>query len=134
MHLIGTEEIQPYLVGDSAYPLSPWLQKPYPEGTRDPAEIRFNKELSAARVVVECAFGILKSRWRILDVIEERDIAFVSKIIIACAVLHSFCILAGDEWEDGDFNEGNDNDSNNSDEVLRDGDDIRELLKDYLFT
>ena len=110
MHVIGTEEIQPYLVGDSAYPLSPWLQKPYPEGTRDPAEIRFNKELSSARVVVECAFGILKSRWRILDVIEERDIAFVSKIIIACAVLHNFCILAGDEWEDGDFNEGNDND------------------------
>ena len=25
MHLIGTEEIQPYLMGDSAYPLSPWL-------------------------------------------------------------------------------------------------------------
>ena len=134
MHLIGTEEIQPYLVGDSAYPLSPWLQKPYPEGTRDPVEIRCNKELSSARVVVEGANGILKSRWRILDVIEERDIAFVSKIIIACAVLHSFCILAGDEWEDGNFNDDNDNDSNNSDEVLRDGDNIRELLKDYLFT
>lgn len=41
------------LVGDSAYPLSPWLQKPYPEGTGDPAEIRFNKKLSFARVVVE---------------------------------------------------------------------------------
>ena len=39
MYLIGADEIQPYLVGDSAYPLSPWLQKPYPEGARDPGEI-----------------------------------------------------------------------------------------------
>lgn len=31
MHNIGTHTIQPYLVGDSAYPLSPWLQKPFPE-------------------------------------------------------------------------------------------------------
>lgn len=69
MYLIGADEIQPYLVGDSAHPLSPWLQKPYPEGTRDPGEIRFNKQLSSARVVVECVFGILKSRWRILHAI-----------------------------------------------------------------
>ena len=60
MYLIGADEIQHYLVGDSTYPLSPWLQKPYPEGTRDPGEIRFNKELSSARVLVECAFGNLE--------------------------------------------------------------------------
>lgn len=100
---------------------------------RDLVEIRFNKELLFVRVVVECVFGILKSCWRILDVIEERDIVFVFKIIIVCVVLYNFCILVGDEWEDGDFNEGNDNDLNNSDEVLGDGDDIRELLKDYFF-
>ena len=40
--------------------------KPYPEGTRDPREITFYEELSSARVKVECAFGVLKSRWRIL--------------------------------------------------------------------
>ena len=132
MYLIGADEIQPYLLGDSAYPLSPWLQKPYPEGTRDPGEIRFNKELSSARVVVECAFGILKSRWRILDAIKERNIAAVSKIIVPCAVLHNFCILAGDEWDEDDFNVDDDTGPNNNDDVLRDGDDIRELLKNNL--
>lgn len=47
---IRANELKPYLVGDSAYPLASWLQKPFPEATRDPEEIAFNKALSAARV------------------------------------------------------------------------------------
>ena len=82
--------------------------------------------------MVECAFGILKSRWKILDAIEERNIAAVPKIIVACAVLHNFCILAGDKWDKDDFNDDDDNGPNNNDDVLRDGDDIRELLKNNL--
>ena len=58
---VGRREIRPYLVGDSAYPLRPWLQKPFPEATRDRDEIAFNRELMATRVSVECTFGILKS-------------------------------------------------------------------------
>ena len=46
IHVIGGHEIQPYLVGDSAYPLTCWLQKPYTDGTRDPSEIQFNKHAS----------------------------------------------------------------------------------------
>ena len=88
IHVIAGHEIQPYLVGDSAYPLSRWLQKPYPKGTRDPSEIQFNKQLYAARVKVECAFGIIKGHWRILSFIEEASVARVAKIIVACAVLH----------------------------------------------
>lgn len=56
----------------------------------------------------------------------------MSKIIVACAVLHNFCILAGDEWDEDDFNDDDDNGPNNNDDVLRDGDDIRELLKNNL--
>ena len=52
-------DIGRYLLGDSACP-SPWLMKLYPESTWDPREIAFNKELSSARVKVECAFGVLK--------------------------------------------------------------------------
>lgn len=47
---IENREIKPYLVGDSAYPLSTWLLKPYPETTNNLDEIEFNKELSRARV------------------------------------------------------------------------------------
>ena len=94
--IVGGREITPYLVGDSAYPLSPWLMKPYPEGTRDPQEITFNKELSSARVQVECAFGMLKNRWRILQKRFDSDIEFAIKATIACAVLHNICIRNND--------------------------------------
>ena len=77
-----------------------------------------------------CAFGILKSRWRILTKQIESGVSSVSDTVVACAVSHNFCINAGDEWEwdDGNDDGGNDNDAN----VLRDGDDIRELLKEYI--
>ena len=47
--IVGGREITHYLVGDSAYPLSPLFMKPYPERTRDPQEIIFNKEHSSVR-------------------------------------------------------------------------------------
>ena len=130
IHRVDGSEIQPYLVGDSTYPLSPWLQKPFPEGTRDLDEIRFNQELLSAPVQVECAFGILKSRWRILMGMEESKVQLIAKIILACAILHNFCILHGNEWEEND--ENNDHDQGDNDEILRDGDNIREILKAYL--
>lgn len=131
MFQIGQQSIQPYLVGDSAYPHAPWLQKPYPEGSVDPDEIHFSRELSAARVKVECAFGVLKARWRILDFIEECNVQKISQIIMVCVVLHNFCIRMGDNWDEEDPPD-DDNPPNPNNNVLRDGDDIREILKDYL--
>ena len=94
---VNGHEIGPYLLGDSAYLLCPWLMKPYPEGTRDPNEVTFNKELSSGRVKVECAFGILKNRWRILQKRFDSAISFAIKTTVACAVLHNICIRIGDE-------------------------------------
>lgn len=130
---IGRSRIGPYLVGDSAYPLGPWLLKPFPEATRNPREIAFNKELSSARVKVECAFGILKSRWRILQKRLDSGIEFSSKIAVACAVLHNFCINAGDDWDDD--NAPDDQDPNNRqqcNDIIRDGEDVRDALLDYI--
>ena len=90
---ISITDIRPYLVGDSAYPISPWLMKPYPEATRDPGEITL--ELSSVGVAIECAFGPLKSRWRILQKRLDSRITFSVKISIACAVLKGRKVVYG---------------------------------------
>lgn len=131
--IVGGREITPYLVGDSAYPLSPWLMKPYPEGTRDPQEITFNKELSSARVQVECAFGMLKNRWRILQKRFDSDIELAIKATIACAVLHNICIRNNDAWDEDDDNNDDDPEPGNiSPNAIRDGDDVRNILRDFV--
>ena len=129
---ISIRAIHPYLVRDRAYPISPWLMKPSPEATRDPGEITFNKELSSARVAIECAFGRLKSRWRILQKWLDSRITFSVKIAIACAVLHYFCIKIGDGWEDDFCNDDDDCRNKQNNDFMQDGEDIRELLKDSL--
>jgi hypothetical protein len=45
-------------VGDEAYPLTTCLMKPYSRRTLDESKSVFNYQLSRARRVVECAFGI----------------------------------------------------------------------------
>ena len=62
---------------------------------------------------------------------EEANVGRVSKIIIACAVLHNFCIMVGDEWDDQDYDRDEDDGQNNN-AGLRDGEEIREMVKNNL--
>ena len=81
------------LVGDSAYPLSSWLMKPFKQTrTLNESQLRYNHALSQARVVVEQAFGILKGRWRCLYKPMEEKATRVPTTIMACCILHNICI------------------------------------------
>ena len=59
--IIQCVEVRPMLAGDSAYPLSGWLLKPFStRGNPLRQEKKFNEKFSAMRAVVERAIGMLK--------------------------------------------------------------------------
>ena len=105
--------------------------KPFSEATTDQGEISLNGELTAARVSVEWAFGILKSRWRVLAKLFDSNMNFAVKTAIACAVLHNFWIRNSDHWDDSDENDDDDGENDDTN-VMQDGDNIREVLKENI--
>ncbi|CAM4537432.1 unnamed protein product [Lepidochelys kempii] len=85
---IGDVEMPIIILGDSAYPLMPWLMKPY-TGTLDSSQELFNYRLSKCRMVVECAFGCLKARWCSLLTQLDLSETNIPIVITACCVLHN---------------------------------------------
>ena len=83
-------------VGDSAFPRLSWLIKGFNENTRDPKERYFNKKLCSARVVTENAYGMLKSRWRLLYKKCECKLHHVKYVIMSAVILHNICIYNND--------------------------------------
>lgn len=56
-----------FLVGDDAFPLKSYLLKPYSGTNLSTKQKIFNYRVSRARRIVENAFGILASRFRIFQ-------------------------------------------------------------------
>ena len=87
---INGVETRPLLVGDSAYTLRTWLIKPY--ANRANGFSLQCRKLSAARSVVERAFGKMKTRWRILNKKNEQRLNSICRTVLATCVLHNLCI------------------------------------------
>ncbi|XP_050796256.1 uncharacterized protein LOC127044962 [Gopherus flavomarginatus] len=85
---VGDDEMPVVILGDPAYPLMPWLMKPY-TGSLDSSQELFNYRLSKCRMVIECAFGRLKARWRTLLTRSDLSQTNVPFVIAACCVLHN---------------------------------------------
>ena len=51
----------------------------------------FNQMLRSARNQIECTYGRLKARWRILMCPLDVPTKFLPDITYACFVLHNFC-------------------------------------------
>lgn len=88
--LPGTNVKAPYvLIADEAYPLLDFVLKPFGGSNLSLEQESFNSRLSRARKTIECAFGILYSKWRILSKAIETDIHLADKIIKCACILHN---------------------------------------------
>ncbi len=82
---------QPHVfVADEAFPLRKNLMRPFPRRTLTRERRVFNYRLSRARLVVENAFGILSSQWRIYRHLIEVQSDVVERCVKATCVLHNF--------------------------------------------
>lgn len=90
--LRGGQRKLPYcIIGDDAFALSYNLLKPYPRSTNLSVKQQiFNYRLCRARRVVENAFGILRSRFRIFTRPINTKLKTTESTIICCCALHNF--------------------------------------------
>ena len=70
-------------------PLKLWLMKPYSRRGMDLNQRVFNYRLSWCRRVVENAFGMLTSHFRIFQRLIQQEPPMVARLVMACLVLHN---------------------------------------------
>ena len=75
------------LLGESGYPLRPWLLTPVLIST-SPQEVGYNEAHMKTRNIIESSFGLLKSCFRCID-----TSGGTRPIVIAVVVLHNLCII-----------------------------------------
>uniref|UniRef100_A0A0K8UY09 Putative nuclease HARBI1 n=1 Tax=Bactrocera latifrons TaxID=174628 RepID=A0A0K8UY09_BACLA len=91
--LPNSDIIAPFvIIGDEAYPLLPNLLKPYSRKRLDADKEYFNARLSRARRTVECAFGIIYSKWKILATSIQTAPTLADVIIKCICLLHNVII------------------------------------------
>lgn len=96
--LPGTNVRVPHvLLGDEAFSLQPNFMRPFPGRQLSTMQRIFNYRLSRARRCVECAFGVMSSKWRIFRRIFSLKPENEDKIVKACVILHNFMITEESE-------------------------------------
>ena len=80
-----------WLIGDSGYPLEPWLLIPVTSVTPSTREKKYNELHKKSRNVIERAFGVLKSRFKCLS--RTRTLYYsherAANILYCCVIFHN---------------------------------------------
>ena len=85
----STKTLPHVIVGDDAFPLKPYLLKPYSFRNQSAVQRIFSYRLSRARRCVENAFGILANRFRVLLCPIYLEPEKVRGVVMACLALHN---------------------------------------------
>jgi hypothetical protein len=89
----GTNEKYPYaFVADEAFQLNEHFMRPYRNKYLNDNRRIFNYRLSCARRVVENAFGILVTKFGVLQKAINLESGKVKKIVLACCYLHNYVL------------------------------------------
>ncbi|KAJ6791702.1 protein ANTAGONIST OF LIKE HETEROCHROMATIN PROTEIN 1 [Iris pallida] len=106
---VRNHQVRPYIVGDSSYPLLPFLLTPFSSGptsstaAASPSQESFDAAISKGRASsVEAAIALLKGRWKILRNMNV-GLDHAAQTVVACVVLHNMCQIAGEPEDDGKY-------------------------------
>ncbi|KAL2249503.1 UNVERIFIED_CONTAM: Protein ALP1-like protein [Sesamum indicum] len=86
--------IPQYILGDSCYPLLPWLLTPYSENRElSSSETAFNGVHSRGMELMGTAFTKVKQRWKLVGKKwKDQCIEAFPFVIVSCCLLHNFLI------------------------------------------
>ncbi|KAL6523507.1 hypothetical protein OROGR_017110 [Orobanche gracilis] len=97
--------IPPYILGNSCYPLLPWLLTPFIENENHKelsfSEVTFNEVHCRGMKLFGTAFANVKKRWKLVGKKwKEQCIEAFPFVIVACCLLHNFLIKCSDAFLD----------------------------------
>lgn len=90
-------------MGDSYFPLLPWLLTPFPNSDDDNASLDFSEQVfnsvhSRGMELVGTAFARLRVEWQILSrELKEELIESFPFVLVTCCLLHNFRIKCSEE-------------------------------------
>lgn len=99
--------IPPYILGDSCFPLLPWLLTPYnrlnEEDSFSSVERAFNSAHNQAMSLVGAAMGRLRTRWHLLSrQWKEECVEYLPFVIVTGCLLHNFLMKCREPMPDED--------------------------------